>query len=111
MANLPEAVKVGGFNLLIKGFTPLESKSKQLRGELSWHQQSITLDMNEHPALLAETLIHEVLHAIYRAYDLQGEDDEERTTTTLGLGIVQVVRDNPVLIKAIDSLLKEPKNG
>lgn len=50
------------------------------------------------PAKQAETLIHEILHAIYDAYGLGGPDhDEETVCSILGRGLAQVIKDNAAL--------------
>lgn len=103
---LPKTIRIGGFDLVIKDFQPPDIRGKQLRGELHWHEQAMALDLNDHPVLLAETIIHELLHGIYRAYSLYGKDDEERTVEAIGVGVLQIVRDNPKLMKALAELLK-----
>jgi hypothetical protein len=49
----------------------------------------------------ASTLIHEILHAIYEEYNVEGDDGEERTVRSLGRGLMQVFLDNPDLLQFI----------
>lgn len=42
-----------------------------------------------------DTVIHEVLHAIWHNYLDQGEVDEETAVTMMAHGLTQVARDNP----------------
>jgi len=49
--------------------------------------------------VIRNTLIHEILHAIYREYDISDEDDEETTVTRLANGLCQVSLDNPWIAK------------
>lgn len=52
------------------------------------------------------TLIHEVLHAIYYTYGLKRlpdhtDEKEEHIVTTLGNALTQVITDNPELIDVL----------
>lgn len=51
------------------------------------------------PAVVADTLIHEVLHAIWHEYGMQDDDKEERTVHMMATGLTQLFRDNPALIR------------
>lgn len=53
----------------------------------------------------ANTLIHELLHAIYDVYHIQDTDDEERTVTTMANGLTQVLKDNPELFTVLRKFL------
>jgi len=58
------------------------------------------------PALVAETLVHEINHAIWHEYNLQDDDREERIVHGFGTGWTQVWIDNPDLIKYITKLTR-----
>ncbi len=47
----------------------------------------------------AETLWHEILHAIWSYFHLEEKVDEEQAVACLSTGIVMVMRDNPELKK------------
>lgn len=53
-----------------------------------------------------ETVIHEITHAIYNSYVIRGEDDEERTVSTLAKGWAQVYHDNPALLRWMSKAIK-----
>lgn len=57
---------------------------------------------------IADTLIHEVLHAIFYnyIYDLEGMD-EEAIVTMVAHGLSQVFKDNPKFIDEVQKLLKD----
>jgi len=50
-------------------------------------------------SLTRECLLHEVIHAVYRIYGIQADDEEERIVNTLGVGLLKVMDDNPKLMK------------
>jgi hypothetical protein len=47
---------------------------------------------------LADTLFHEISHAIWYVYRLSDEDKEERIVGTLATAWTQVLRDNPWIL-------------
>lgn len=55
-------------------------------------------DMND--AHIVNTLIHEVLHALWREYNLP-QDCEEHLVTCLANGLTQTFRDNPDFVKVL----------
>jgi hypothetical protein len=54
----------------------------------------------------AQTVIHELMHAIWETMGLSDKDNEERTVAQLATGLAMLIRDNPALIKWIVSSLK-----
>lgn len=53
----------------------------------------------------AETLVHEILHAVFYHLSLKG-NAEEQIVNGLSLGFVAVLRDNPHLWKYLSETLK-----
>lgn len=49
----------------------------------------------------ADTLLHEVLHAIWFTQELPGKTDEEDAVTKLTHGLCQLIRDNPEFLEVI----------
>ena len=68
--------------------------------------QRIILADNLPNDAIADTLIHEVLHAICHNYIPDVDDsDEEKVVTQIAHGLTQVIRDNPQLMKEVAKLL------
>jgi hypothetical protein len=65
---------------------------------------AVQADCNQH--VKAETLLHEILHAIWDVYSVKKGDGEERIITALAMGLSACVRDNQVFWQAILSDLK-----
>ena len=57
----------------------------------------------------AETLIHEILHAIWASRQIQEPIDEEGAVSQLASGLATVLRDNPRLAPALISAFKKGK--
>lgn len=74
-------------------------------GEFSAYEGVIRVDSSLSGAMLIDTLLHEVCHAVYWAYGIDDGDDEERVCGAVGTGFTQVFRDNPrFLTFLIDTL-------
>jgi Zn-dependent peptidase ImmA (M78 family) len=59
------------------------------------------------PIVVADTFLHEILHAIWNEYNLAESDQEERIVHTLATGLIQVFFDNPELITWLRKMTKE----
>ena len=92
-----KSIRVGPFDIAL---TQLEGKSRDNNmGEFCDTQ--LTISMREHynnPQQEAETLLHELLHAIYEVMGVRSKDGEERIISQMSLGMASVIRDNPTLI-------------
>lgn len=58
------------------------------------------------PALLADTTIHEILHAIHFAVGCEDELKEEQIALQYSGPLCMVIRDNPVLMNWLNFLLR-----
>ncbi|VBI24581.1 hypothetical protein [Burkholderia pseudomallei] len=58
----------------------------------------------------ADTLLHEVMHAIrFQLLREYGEEVEEDYVTSLATGLIHVFRDNPELLRWIAATIKHDK--
>ena len=53
-----------------------------------------------------EVVIHELLHACYRAYHIEADRDEEYTVTNLAAALSAIITDNPEFRKWLDRTAK-----
>ena len=80
-------------------------------GQVKHETQVIDVLCHGSPQWMADTLLHEVLHAVVATQNLNGhppfdEDKvEERMVATLATGLVQVIRDNPELVVMLARLV------
>ena len=58
----------------------------------------IAIDNEQSRSQMADTVIHELVHAVLNVTDLDNEI-EERVCLALGPGLLGVLRDNPALVK------------
>lgn len=53
------------------------------------------------------TIIHEILHAMFNLMDIRDSDGEEQTVTALSTAIQMFIKDNPGISKKIVKLVNE----
>lgn len=54
----------------------------------------------------AETLLHELLHAVWNERCIVAKDGEEKIVTKMSIGLAALIRDNPELFSDIVKALK-----
>jgi hypothetical protein len=65
---------------------------------------------NDLPATIqAETLIHELIHAMYDAHGWENAMTEEQVCEALGRGLAQLFQANPEIYAVIDKALTKGK--
>lgn len=67
-------------------------------GEHDSTQQVITLLASQHQEAIRDTLLHEVIHAVSDAMNL---DLREKQVASLATGLVQIFRNNPHFLQFI----------
>jgi hypothetical protein len=96
--SLPDSIRVGPYDIALEAMTPSQQHTVDATGYFAYAELKIGFEAYPaSKAYAADTLLHEVSHAIYWVYGIKSEDDEERTVSTLSTGWVQVYKDNPWL--------------
>ena len=62
-------------------------------------EQLIVVNGDQKPEAVADTLLHEIMHALFDALALAGEQTEERLVRLLSTGLCTVLQDNPNFTK------------
>jgi len=102
-------IKIGGMDIDVF-FIPGDGEAF---GDFTYLQCQIRVDNRLEGAALVDTLIHEVLHAIYAMGKLKNkaqsedelEEQEERVVSVMATYLTQVLRDNPHLVRWINKNL------
>lgn len=92
----PKELKVGGFVYKIVPITP-ESK-ETASGICHRDIKVIEIDFDLLPVDVADTAIHEALHAIFYErglYHILGYENEEHIVSQFATGLVEIIRRNP----------------
>ena len=103
MNKLPAEVKVGN---RVYQCGDLQQPNHALNGVCHVEEGVIYVAKDLQKDFHLEIAVHELLHAIWANYNIQDEDDEERTVSQLATGLTQVLLDNPELLKYIQSQVK-----
>lgn len=95
-AGIPKSLKIGNFRFSVSVQESGDSQAMMAFGHMNPISQSIRLAPDQNAQNLADTFIHEVLHAIHWHFELMGENvDEEDFTTRTAHGLCQLWQDNP----------------
>lgn len=89
---MTDTVKISGINYTIGGFDT--DVDRNLMGRLSYDVAQIYIRNDLPIDKKYETLLHEVMHAVYMNAGLQPGDEEEKVVTALSSGIYQFLKDN-----------------
>jgi len=99
---LPKSVRVAYTDFKVEAWHRVSANASNRWGECSVVERLLRVQVDDraHWDVLC-TLIHEINHAIYWAYEIQKEDEEERLVGTLATAWAQVYRDNQDLVTFI----------
>lgn len=76
-------------------------------GDFTYLQSQIRVDSRLKSTALVDTLLHEILHAIWALGHLKSKaQKEERAVAVIATYLTQVIRDNPDLMKWIAKNLR-----
>ena len=67
-------------------------------GQCNKDKRYIEIRVHDHLDFTADTLIHEILHAVWYEYQMGDEASEEEAVSKLGSGFVKVIKANPDLL-------------
>jgi len=62
-------------------------------------EQLIVVNLDQKADAVADTVLHEINHALFSAFAISGELTEERIVRLLATGLCTVLRDNPNFTK------------
>ena len=99
MTKSPEIIKVSGHYYHVSLEDDNWSNQTGCWGQCDKLTQTLRIAKSLPPALFADTLWHEIGHAVFHHYNVPGE--EEATVAPYSEGTFQVLRDNPALVKLI----------
>jgi len=90
-----KSVKVGPTDFSIE-YVPLND---ELFGDFSYINSRIRIEENLKGTALVDTVLHEILHAIWKLGQLKDKrEDEDRAVAIMATYLTQVLRDNPKML-------------
>jgi hypothetical protein len=103
-------IKIGYRDYKIKNLDSIVSKCNEINGQFLASDGMIALSSTEDNISHANTLIHEILHAIVYQWGIELDDkEEERICNTIANGLTTVFVDNPSLLSYLQKQLKGEK--
>lgn len=104
---LPRRVKVGHLTYRVSEMDRKTAERSDIYGDMVASEASIRVKAGMAPGATAETLMHEIFHAIYDEWAIKSaEDNEERLVDAFSKGMVTVMRDNPDVVRWFMSALR-----
>lgn len=94
------SVRVGAVDYPIRYMSAAHIAAEDLFGVFMPHRY-ILINPNQAPSIMASTIIHECIHAIFEGNGIKTPLSEEDACSVLEGPLVAFIRDNPALIKAI----------
>jgi len=98
VARPPETIRVGPYDIQVDVWTQQQASAAAKFGEFSALELTMRVDGSMPHWKIVDSLLHELGHAIWWAYSLQQDDDEERIVATMALAWTQMYRDTPALV-------------
>lgn len=99
---IPNQVKVGPHQVSIVWVGEMEDCC----GDYDKEKERIRVDTSMSDTQVADTLLHEILHAIHYIYGIKDEHEEEQVVTVTATALSQVIQDNPDVVKFLIAKLK-----
>lgn len=103
---MPKAVRIGCFSYVVQVIEEEGAEIAGIAGAMHSLRQRIRIRAGMTPQQVANTFIHEVLHAIHHVYGLRDGCDEETFTELSANGLCAFWQDNPKAVKWWEELLK-----
>ena len=99
MPDLPAHLDIGPHRWTVQGD---DQARRHLGGNGRWGETNpealtIAVDTDRPYTQVAETLLHETLHAVWRTVNVAEDADEEQTVNALTPTLLAVLRANPAL--------------
>jgi hypothetical protein len=92
---IPTSLKVGNFRFAVDVEDAGDSQAARSFGHMNPVNHRIRVAPDQTAQSLADTFLHEALHAIHVYFDLQDDNDEEDFTLFGARGLCQLWQDNP----------------
>ena len=91
----PAFVRVLGRNIPIN----FDHDNPDELGQFDYADQEINIADGQKPVEESDTVLHEILHAIWYNMDIGHNKVEEHVVRKLATGLTQVFQDNPALVQ------------
>ena len=105
--NTPEKIKVGYREYKLEKWKQTVANANDAHGQFFAKEGIIGYTEEEKGISHANTLLHEILHAIVYQWNIELGDKEEPVVNRLTNGLTTVLVDNPKLVDYLKEKIKE----
>ena len=105
--NIPEKIKVGYREYKLEKWKQTVANANDAHGQFFAKEGIIGYTEEEKGISHANTLLHEILHAIVYQWNIELFDKEEPVVNGLNNGLTTVLVDNPKLVDYLKEKIKE----
>ena len=108
LSTLPKSIHVGPFAYTLEVIDNLKEGGEEHWGLCIHNKQKIQI-AGEHatPQAAVDTLLHEIMHAIWKERGLAKREPEERAVQAMATGLTCVLLNNPALLAWMREGLKQ----
>ena len=96
---LPKRLKILNLTYDLRWVDKQIESATDSHGFCDTSEQLIVVNAEQKPDALADTVLHELNHALFSAFAISGELTEERVVRLMATGLCTVLRDNPDFTK------------
>lgn len=96
----PEQIKIGGIQYKVSYVPDFQDEGRPLDGQIDHGLAEITIKANMNYQVQAQTVLHEIVHAI-EVQSGRRKELKESMVDAIATGIYQVMRENPALVRMI----------
>ena len=105
--NIPEKIKIGYRDYKLEEWKQTVATANEAHGQFFSKEGIIGYATDEKGVSHANTLLHEILHAIVYQWNIELGDKEEPVVNGLTNGLTTVLVDNPKLVDYLKEKIKE----
>lgn len=98
---LIKKLKIGYKDYDVYELDPVHANELEISGDCLHAENRIRVLMANNDWETLNTLVHESFHGIWHVYGMQDGDNEERIVNTMANGFINIIRDNPELVRTI----------
>jgi hypothetical protein len=97
--NIPSKVKIGIYEYdIVETDKPLLLNGRECSGIIHYNDLKIEIKSDMPKQKKVQSLWHEIFHGITKDWDVNLNGDEEDAVDRLATGVIQVLKDNPLLL-------------
>lgn len=101
--SLPDIIRIGPYDIKVEKVERVDGKDDDYANFLAVEEKLIIIYEFGSKLAAADTVIHELLHGIWKFQHLPKKSEEERTVSVIATGLITIFRDNPKLLKWIEN--------